>query len=160
MTEQQHPEAPPPAAGAGSATTDATMDAIAAVSLRLLAGAIPRKTMEALKRTVLASPAEYPWQVVNQVVLAEPVEANELAQKGLKAQRDWLLRGGREAPGKPLSVHAKTLVAKLLVQLIFLVIYTGVVVVMLLLLKHKWPSLDIYGLLRWAYEAFPSLVPK
>lgn len=136
------------------------MAAIAAVALRLLAGAVPRRTLDGLKRTLLASPAEYPWQVVNQVVLAEPVDEQDLAQKGLKAERDWILRGGRETPGKPLSVQVKTLVAKLLTQLIFLFVYTLVVVVLLLLLKHKWPSFDVYRLLAWLYEVFPSLVPK
>lgn len=157
MTEQQQPAdaVPPPAS-----QPDETMASIAATGLRLLAGVVPKRTLEGLKRTVLASPDEYPWQVVNQVVCAEPVDAQELAQKGLRAQRDWILRGGRETPGPGVSVQAKTLVAKLLVQLIFFLAYTVVVLVALLVFKHKWPSLDIYGLLRWLYEAFPSVVPK
>ncbi len=136
------------------------MAAIAAVSLRLLAGAVPRRTLDGLKRTVQASPAEYPWQVVNKVVMAEPVDDHDLAQKGLRAQRDWILRGGRENPGKPLSVQAKTLVAKLLTQLIFASIYAVLIVILLWVFKHKWPSMDIYRPLAWLYEAFPSLVPK
>ena len=76
------------------------MGNIAAVGLRLLAGTVSRKTLEALKRTVLASPAEYPWQVVNKIVLAEPVSVDDLANRGLKAQRDWILSRS-PAPHRP-----------------------------------------------------------
>jgi hypothetical protein len=151
---------PPPADAPEPAPPDETLAAIGGVSLRLMAGAVPRRTMDALKRTVLSSPDEYPWRAVNRVVLEAPVDEQDLAQRGLKAQRDWILRGGRENPGKSLSVHAKTWIAKLLTQLIFLTAYSLVVVVLLLILKHKWPTADIYRLLAWTYEAFPNLVPK
>ena len=39
-------------------------------------------------------------------------------------------------------------------------IQIGLYVVLLVLLKHKWPSWDVYRLLAWLYEVFPSLVPK
>lgn len=136
------------------------MAAIGAVSLRLLAGVVPRRTLDGLKRTVLSNPSEYPWQAVNRVVLAEAVEPQALAEKALKAQRDWILRGGRENPGKPLSVHAKTFVAKLLTQAIFLSVYSLVVLVLLLAIKHRWPEIDVYRVLTWLYGLFPSLVPK
>jgi hypothetical protein len=173
MTQQPPPGSPPPptdpppAPPPGSSSPlpappqhDDTMAAIAAVSVRLLAGAVRPRTLSALQRTVLSSPAEYPWQVVNQVVLAEPAEPGDLAQKALRAHRDWILRGGRETPGKPLSLRAKTLVAKVLAQLIFLAVYSLAVLVLLLLIKHKWPSADVYRLLAWLYEVFPGLAPK
>lgn len=151
MTPQEPPDLAQP---------DDTMAAVGAVSLRLLAGAVPRRTMEALKRAVVESPAEFPWKVVTQVVLADPVDEQNLVQQGLRAQRDWILRGGREAPGKPVGQKAKTLIAKLLAQLIFLSVYSVVVLVLLLALKHKWPGADVYRLLGWLYEVFPGLVPR
>lgn len=135
------------------------MAAAGAVSLRLLAGAVPRRTLEALKRTVLASPAEYPWQVVTQVVLAEPADPQKLVQQGLRAQRDWILRGGRENPGKPMTVRAKTLLAKLAAQAIVLGICSLLILMLLLAIKHKWPGADVYRLLDWLYATFPRLRP-
>jgi hypothetical protein len=151
MTPQEPPDLAQP---------DDTMAAIASVSLRLMAGAVPRSTLESLKRTLVQSPAEFPWRVVTQAVLAVPVEEQKLVQQGLRAQRDWILRGGRENPGKPLSVRAKTLAARLLTQLIFLTVYSGVVLVLLLALKHKWPGADVYRLLGSLYEVFPGLAPR
>jgi hypothetical protein len=139
------------------ADPDQTLQAVSAVSLRLMAGAVPKKTLEQLQRTVQQSAAEFPWQIVTQAVLAEPIEPQRLVQQGLQAQRDWILRGGRETPGRPLSVQAKGLVAKLLAQLIFLGIFSVVMLVALLLLKHKMPDFDIYRVLSWLYETFPKL---
>jgi hypothetical protein len=93
-------------------------------------------------------------------VLAEPVDQQQLVQQGLKAQRDWILRGGREAPAKPVAVRAKTLVAKLLAQLITFAMCSAVLLVLLLALKHKWPEADIYRPLAWLYEQFPKLLPR
>lgn len=136
------------------------MAAIGAVSARLLAGVVSKRTLEALRRTVEASPAEYPWQVVGQVVLQEPVEPQDLAQRALRAQRDWILRGGRENPGKPIGLQAKTFLAKVVAQTIFLGFFTVAVVALLLLLKHQWPAIDIYAFLEWLKGAASKLVPK
>lgn len=133
---------------------DETMAAVAGVSLRLLAGAVTKRTMEQLKRTVDQSPAEYPWQVVTQVVLSEPVEPQRLVQQGLQAQRDWIVRGGRETPSRPLTQQAKGLVAKVVAQMVFLGVYTAVVVVALLALKYRFPGVDIYRVLGWLSSAF------
>ena len=72
-----------------------TLGQIAQVSLRLLAGSVSKRSLEGLKRTLEASPSEYPWQVVTKVVLSEPCDEQDLAQRGLRAQRDWILRGGK-----------------------------------------------------------------
>ena len=69
-------------------------------------------------------------------------------------------RDGREAPAKPISVRAKTLVAKLLARLIFLAAHSLAAVLPMLRLEHKWPSADVYRLLTSPYESFPNLVPK
>jgi hypothetical protein len=139
---------------------DQTMADVAAVSLRLLAGAVPRHTMQALQRTIESSPAEYPWQVVTKVVLEEPVDAGKLVQQGLRAQRDWIQRGGRETPGKSASVRAKTFVAKLTAQAIIFGVFVVLAVLSLLLIKHKWPEIDVYVLLEWFYGVFPSTRPS
>lgn len=139
------------------AQPDDTLQAVGAVSLRLLAGAVPKRTMEQLQRTVQQSPSEYPWQAVTQAVLAEPVEPQRLVQQGLQAQRDWILRGGREKPPPPIAQRTKGFVARLCAQLVFGLIYALVVVVALLLLKYKMPDFDIYRLLTWCQDLFGRL---
>ncbi len=136
------------------------MGQIAQVSLRLLAGAVSKRGLEGLKRTLEASPSEYPWQVVTKVVLSEPCDEQDLAQRGLRAQRDWILRGGRENPGKPIGLRAKTLLAKLVAQLLFFVIYTLTVLVLLLLLEHKWPQINIYQAWAGVWSTLQGLLPK
>lgn len=136
------------------ARPDDTLGAVAGASLRLMAGAVSKKTMEQLRRTLQQSPAEFPWQVVTQAVLAEPVDEQRLVQQALVAQRDWILRGGRETPGPGIGYRAKGLLARLCAQLIFGAIYTVVIVVVLLLLKHKVPGFDIYRVLTWFQQTF------
>ncbi len=155
----QPPEDPSSSAPQGMPAAD-SIEGIAAVSLRLLAGTVSRKTLEALKRTLLASPDEYPWRVVNQVVLGETVDEQQLAQQGLRAQRDWILRGGRENPGKPLGLQAKTLLAKITAQSLFAVIFAVVLVVLLWVAKVRWPEFDVYRPLEWLRSTFPDLLPK
>lgn len=149
-----------PSASASSLQPHESIEGIAGVSLRLLAGTVSRKTLDALKRTVVASPDEYPWRVVNQVVLGESVDEQDLAQKGLRAQRDWILRGGRENPGKPLVLQAKTFVAKVVAQALFGLLFAVVLVVLLLLVNHKWPEINIYRALDWVRSTFPDLLPR
>ena len=136
------------------AQPDETLRAVSAVSLRLMAGAVPKRTLEQLRKAVQESQAEYPWQVVTQAVLAEPVDDQRLVQQGLVAQRDWILRGGRETPGPSLSRRAKGLVARIVAELIFFVVMSVVVVGALMLCKHKWPEIDIYRLLAWLQSLF------
>lgn len=136
------------------ARPDDTLGAVAGASLRLMAGTVSKRTMEQLKRTLQQSPAEFPWQVVTQAVLAEPVDEHKLVEQGLKAQRDWILRGGRETPGPGIGHRTKGLLARLCAQLIFGAIYTVVILVVLLLLKHKVPGFDIYRVLTWCQQTF------
>jgi hypothetical protein len=133
-----------------------TLTAAGAVSLRLLAGTVSKKTMQSLKRTVAESPAKYPWRSVTEAILAEPVDERELVQQGLRAQREWILRGGREVPGRPASARAKSIVARLLAQSIFLFVATLTVLAVLLALKNRWPDVDIYRILTWMQEAKPA----
>jgi len=141
-----------PAADPGR--SDATLDAVAQASLRLMAGAVSKRTMDQLQRTLQQSPAEFPWQVATQAILAEPVDPSRLVQQGLVAQRDWILRGGRETPGPGIGHRAKGLLARLCAQLIFGALYAIVIVALLLLLKHKLPGFDIYRVLAWFQSAF------
>ena len=124
------------------------MAAVAAVSLRLMSGSVGKRTLEQLQRTVEQSPAEYPWQIVTQAVLAEPVEPQRLVQQGLQAQRDWIVRGGRETPSRPLAQQAKGFLAKLVAQAIFAALFAVVMLVILLLAKYRF-DFDIYRILDW-----------
>lgn len=133
---------------------DDTLRAVADASLRLMAGAVSKRTMEQLKRTLQQSPAEFPWQVVTQAVLAEPVDPQRLVQQGLVAQRDWIVRGGRETPGPGLGHQAKSLLARLCAQLIFGAIYAVVIITILLILKQQMPGFDIYRVLGWFQRLF------
>lgn len=146
MTSQE-----PSASEPLSDSSDEVVSQVSAVALRLMAGAVPRRMFEGLQRTVAASPAEYPWQVVTKVVLAEPVDEQQVLQQALRAQRDWIVRGGREQPGKSLSLRAKSFLAKLVAQLLFVGLYSLILLVGLLALKYKWPQMDIYHLLDWVY---------
>ena len=146
MTSQE-----PSPSGSPSGSSEEIVGQVSAVALRLMAGTVSRRTFEGLQRTVAASPAEYPWQVVTKVVLSEPVDDQKVLQQALRAQRDWVLRGGREQPGKSAATHAKTFLAKLIAQLLFAALFGLVLVVGLLVVKYKWPEMDIYRLLDWIY---------
>ncbi|MBL9079868.1 MAG: hypothetical protein JNL08_20385 [Planctomycetes bacterium] len=113
---------------------------------------MPKRTLEQLQRTVQESPSEYPWQAVVRTVLAEPVDDQKLVQQGLQAQRDWILRGGRERPAPPVGQRAKGLLARLVAQLIVCTIGTLLVIGALLLVKYRWPEWDIYRVLGWIQD--------
>jgi len=133
---------------------DATLDAVAQASLRLMAGAVSKRTMDQLQRTLQQSPAEFPWQVATQAILAEPVDANRLVQQGVGGGGGLILRGGRETRGPGIGHRAKGLLARLCAQLIFGALYAIVIVALLLLLKHKFDGFDIYRVLAWFQSTF------
>ena len=128
----------------------------AEVSLRLMAGMVPRKTLQAVQRMAVESTGEYPWQRIHDAVLAEPVDPNELLRRGILAERDWVARGGRETPGPGLKRRAKGFLAKVLAQLIVFSITLALAVVVLLLVKYRWPELDVYRLLEMIRPFLPD----
>lgn len=128
-------------------------DAVAHAALRLLAGAVPRATLERVKREVEKAGAAYPWEAATRALLAEPVEPQQLVQQGLAAQRDWILRGGREAPKPGLARKAKGFFARLLAQLVFGVLYAVVIAAVLVLLKFQNPAIDLYIAVDWLRTA-------
>ena len=77
---------------------DPVTSRVALSALRLLAGTVPKKRLQALRQTVDKAGGEYPWERVTDALNAEPAEQQQLVQQGLRAQRDWILRGGRETP--------------------------------------------------------------
>jgi hypothetical protein len=89
-------------------------------------------------------------------VLREPLAAEELTRKALKSQRDWVIRGGRETPGKGVRQHARSFLARLTARVIFTAIFIPCVVVLLVLLKLRWPDLDIYAANGWLQDSFPG----
>lgn len=124
-------------------------DLLAESCLRLLAGAVPKRTLADLRGSILRSPNAFPWREVNEEIAALPVDEDQLLQSGIRGQRDWILRGGAARPRKSVRHHGKTILAYVLSRLIFFVLYTLAAVVLLVLLKHRWPGLDIYRLLEW-----------
>jgi hypothetical protein len=133
---------------------DNTLDMVARANLRLMAGTVSKRTMEQLQRTLQQNPSEFPWQVVTQVLLAEPVDEQRLVQQALVAQRDWIVRGGRETPKPGLGYRAKGLLARICAQLIFGVIYAVVIVVLLMLLEHIDPAFDLSRAVHWFQQTF------
>lgn len=133
------------------------------VSLRMMANVIPRKTQERVRALMAEGVDEYPWQRVVDTVLADPVPAEDLLGKGLRAQRDWFVRSSVTATaraGRAARIAGKTAVAYVLSRLIFFVFYTATVVVMLVLIKHHWPALDIYRILDGLRAVLPSVFAR
>ena len=128
-------------------------DAVAHAALRLLAGAVPRATLDRVRRDAEKAGAEYPWEAATRALLAEPIAPQQLVQQGLVAQRDWILRGGREAPKPGIGRRAKSLVARLLAQLVFGVLYAVVIAAVLVLLKYQYPAIDLYIAVDWLRTA-------
>lgn len=121
-----------------------------------MAGMVPRKTLLAVQGMAVESTGEYPWRAVHEAVLADPVDPQELLRRGVMAERDWVARGGREAPGPGLKRRAKGFVAKVLAQLIVFAITLALAVVALLLAKYRWPEMDVYRLLEMVRPFLPD----
>jgi hypothetical protein len=69
-------------------------------------------------------------------------------------------RGGRANPGKGVRVQAKTLLATLAAKLVFIVLYTLVLVCLLVLMEQIWPHLDISRILHFLQDKLPALFPR
>lgn len=128
------------------------LKAVSEASLRLMAGAVSKPKMAQLKIQAQQDESQYPWQAITQSILSEQVDDQRLVQQGLAAQRDWVLRGGRLAPGPTVARRAKGFFARLAAQLVFAVIFVVVLVVALLLLEYKFPACDIDWLLDQSLE--------
>ncbi len=85
------------------------------------------------------------------------MDPDRLLKQGLEAQRDWVRRGGRETPKPGLRRRGKVLAAGFVARLLFFLAYTVVMVILLVLMKHVWPAVDIYSLLDWLREQFPQV---
>lgn len=132
---------------------------ISELSLRLMAGSVPKRTMKDLQRIVDKSNDAYPWDAVLERALEDPVDQNELVSRGLRAQRDWVWRGGRTNPGKGVRMRAKTFAAGLAAKLVFLVLYTLALVCLLVLVEQMWPHMDISRILHFLQDKLPGLFP-
>ena len=129
------------------------------VSLRMMAGAIPKRTQERIQKLMAANADTYPWQEVVDAVMADEPGA-DLVERGLRGQRDWFARAAVPATaraGRAARVAGKTALAYVLSQAIFFAIYTGAVVFVLNLAKHHWPAFDIYAPLEWARSVAPGV---
>jgi hypothetical protein len=123
--------------------------AVAQASLRLMAGVVPKATLDRLRKGAMDAGAEYPWETTTRAILADAVDPQRLVQQGLVAQRDWVLRGGRENPKPSIGRKAKGLLARLCAQLIFGALFAAVLVIGLVAVKYQWPAFDIYVAVDW-----------
>lgn len=142
------PSASPPGA---SAPGNAQLAEAAAVSLRLLAGTVSKRTFEQLRQTLPQSPD--PRAALHAAVLAEPVDEKLLLGKALAVQREWIARGGRWR-GPSFGFRAKSLLARLCAQLVVTLLYLLLFVAALLALKYRDADWDLYRLLTWGRELF------
>ncbi len=128
------------------------------VSLRMMAGAIPKRAHERVAKLMAADAESYPWEKVVDTVLTEE-RPTDLVERGLKAHRDWFARAQVPASaraGRAARVASKTALAYVLTQVIFFTLYTAAVVLVLNLAKHHWPGFDIYRLLEWVRGVAPG----
>jgi len=119
------------------------------ISLRLLAGAVGKRTFETLRNQLPAATDQH--AVLHQAVTAEPVEPTSLLGKALAAQRDWVGRGGRVAPVR-LAFRGKRLLAQLCAQLVISAIYATLFLTALLALRYHNDAWDVYRLLAWGRD--------
>lgn len=119
------------------------------ISLRLLAGAVGKRTFETLRSQLPTATDVH--AVLHQALLAERVEPAQLLQKGLVAQREWVARGGRIAQPR-LAFRGKRLLAQLCAQLVVTAIYAALFLATLFALKYRDPDWDVYRLLTWLRE--------
>ncbi len=144
---------------AGSGPDD-TLARVSEVSLRMMAGVVSPQKLRELQDLVARSPDVYPWEQVVDSALAEEGDPQLMVQNAVVAQRNWLARGGRETSpakkGRSVKGHAKRGLAFLIVRSGFLFVFAILGLLGLLLAKHKWPAIDIYRLLDWLREVFPT----
>lgn len=148
--EQQNPQA---------GADDTVLRRVSEVSLRLMINGVSRKTTDRVRAIMESDDKQYPWQKVVDEVLAEPLP-QDAVMRGLRAHRDWFTRASvttSERVGRTARVASKTALAYVLSRLIFFVIYTGCVVLLLVLAKHRWPGFDVYRILDWLRELLPSV---
>lgn len=123
----------------------------------MMAGAVPPGTRKALQQRVKAARGDYPWEAVLDTVLAEPVNEARLVQRGLSAQRDWITGPMREPVSRKVRRKSKSLVAWLLSRVIFFVLYTVAAIALLVFLRLRWNSLDVYAIGDALKRAFPQV---
>ncbi|MEM7202146.1 MAG: hypothetical protein AAF628_17895 [Planctomycetota bacterium] len=133
------------------------LDRIAHANLRLMAKTVSPATVRRLRDELNASPERYPWRDVTESILDESPDDRELIQRALRAQRDWLMRGGPATAGRRRRAPVKRFTALVLSRAIFFVLYTTAAVVLLVLLQARWPQLNIYEAADRIRDAFLQL---
>jgi len=136
---------------------DPVREQLGEASLRILAGVIPASTLAELRQQVLSRSDSFPWKAVNARILRDPVDDAVLLQRCLRAQRDWVVRGGPQRSRRALKARGKSTLAYFVARGIYFALYTVAVVVLLILLRQTWPSADIYRVLEWLRDALPGL---
>jgi hypothetical protein len=128
------------------------------VAMRLLADRVPRPTMAALQRLVQEGRDQYPLAAIAKALAADPIGDAELYQQLLRAERDWILRGGRERRAIAASRPNKSLLARILGQSLLVAVTALAVLSVLLAIKVRHPEL-LDAAFDWLHTTFPQTFP-
>ena len=147
------------------AEQDPTVARVAEASLRMMAGTVSPATRRRTKELAAAAAGGYPWDAVVTAVLADPIDPSVLVQKGLTAQRDWVVKtAAAGAPASPaprsgpaLSYRIKRLLAVSLARLMFYALFTLCLLTLLVLVRKALPWADLYALTDQGLEFVRSL---
>ncbi len=149
------------------AEQDPTVARVAEASLRMMGGAVAATTQRRIRQLAERAPDAYPWQEVVEAVLADQVEPSALVQRGLTAQRDWVLRSGQATLSRTestvvrarpsLAWKVKRLIAIAIARSLFYSVFTSTLLVLLILVRKAWPWADIYALADRVTEAVRSV---
>lgn len=139
------------------AEQDPTVARVAETALRMMSGSIPPATQRHIRELALQAPDAYPWSDVVTAVLGDDVDPSSLVQRGLQAQRDWVVKSGntptsraeaRAVPVSPprLAYSVKRWLAVSAARAVFYTLFSGALVVLLILLQRVWSRFDIYAI--------------
>ena len=128
------------------------------VAMRLLSERVPRPTMAALQRLIQESGGQYPLPAIAKTLAADPIGDAELYSQLLRAEREWILRGGRERRAVGPSRPNRSLLARMLGQSLLVVVTALAVLSVLLAIRVRHPEW-IDGAFDWLHTAFPQTFP-
>lgn len=137
----------------------AQLAAAAQISLRLLSGTVPPATLTRMQEVVRDAPDGFPLGALVKLLGEAEVSPHGLLQQATRAQREWILRGGRRERTPVVRHRGKTMLAKMLGQLLMVGATVLATVAVLVALRHHRPDLDVYRLQDWLHATFPQFFP-
>ena len=128
--------------------SDPTFARVAEASMRMFAGVVPGpRRSEVAKLAREAGDGGYPWQAIADRVVADPMRPDELVQRSLVAQRNWVAQNSKPSVGKQLARANKTVLAWIIGRSIATLIWFVMFVLVALLVKIRFPAADLYHVL-------------